>query len=93
MKSRGTRLVIAAVLAAPLMLLWLSAARQPSDGPTVLGLSIFPFYLIGALFTGNVHSPSETAAFSSMYLFVVVVVYLALSMWTKMRAKHVDHDA
>ncbi len=86
MKTRMRRLLIAAVLAIPMMLLWLDLARQPSDGPTSLTQSVLPFYLFGVLFTGNAHAPSELAAYSSMYLFVFLIVYAVLAVWSKFRS-------
>ena len=93
MKRHAIRLLIAATLAAPLMLLWLNVASQPSDGPTILTSSVLPFYLIGVLFTGNAHAPSAVAVYLSMYLFVLAVIYAISVLWTKLHSRVVNHDA
>jgi hypothetical protein len=93
MKRHAIRLLIAATLAAPLMLLWLNVANQPSDGPTILSKSVLPFYLFGVLFTGNAHAPSTIAVYLSMYSFVFVVVYAISALWTKRHSRGVNDDA
>ena len=86
MRGRTIRLLISAALAVPLMLWWLHLARQPSDGPTILTNSIVPFYLFGALFSGNYHAPSEVTSYLSMYVFAFILVYAVLAILAKIRA-------
>ena len=93
MKRHAIRMLIAATLAAPLMLLWLNVASQPSDGPTILSKSVLPFYLFGVLFTGNAHAPSAVAVHLSMYSFVFAVVYAISALWTKLHPRVENHDA
>lgn len=58
-------------------------AHQPSNGPNIFTMSVMPFYMVGVLFSGNAHQPSEIPAFISMYLFFFVFVYAALFLWSK----------
>src|SRR5262249_48919364 len=65
----------------------LYAAQQPSSGPTVFSLCVLPFYMIGVIFSGDVHQPSEIGSFGSMFLFFFAAGYAAQIIWTKIAKK------
>jgi glucan phosphoethanolaminetransferase (alkaline phosphatase superfamily) len=88
MKKCTKRCFISAVLAAVLMAGLLYLADQPSNGPNIFTTSVLPFYMIGVLFSGNAHEPSEIPTYISMYLFFFVIVYAALFIWSKIVESH-----
>jgi hypothetical protein len=73
--------VAAALLTASLLYL----AHQPSNGPNIFTISVLPFYMIGVLFSGNLHQPSEIPAYLSMCLFFFAIVYSVLWIWSPVR--------
>ena len=89
MKKRTKRFLISAVLAVVLTVGLLYLAHQPSNGPNIFTLSTLPFYMIGVLFSGNAHQPSEIPAYLSMYLFFFIIVYAGLFIWSKLKK---DYD-
>jgi hypothetical protein len=88
MKKRTKRCLISSVLAAVLTVALLYLAHQPSSGPNIFTMSILPFYMVGVLFSGNAHLPSEIPAYLSMYLFFFVIVYAALFILSKIGESH-----
>ena len=83
MKKRKTRLLVSAAMAGLLMASLLYLAHQPSNGPNIFTMSVLPFYMIGVLFSGNAHQPSEIPAYISMYLFFYGLVYVVLLIWSR----------
>ena len=81
------RCLVSALAAGVLTAGLIYAAQQPSNGPNVFSLCVFPFYMVGVLFSGNIHQPSPAGSVVSMFLFFFAVAYAAQMLWTKIAKK------
>jgi hypothetical protein len=90
MKLRTKRILISIAAAAVLEILWYGLMILASQGPNNDGQDFvtqcsMPFYMIGALFSGSAEDPNSFAIFFSMFVFLLLVSYVAQIIWKRIR--------
>jgi hypothetical protein len=79
------RLIISVLVAAALTIGLSTLVQSPANGPTIFSAMLLPFYMVGALVSGNAHEPNEVVCYLSMFLFFFAVSLAVQLTWLNWR--------